>query len=476
MAIMEAKTKYGTVRGARGNNRGYTVFRGIPYGRPPVGRLRFAPPQEPDSWEGIRDCIEFEKTCMQTSDSFGHYGKEFYPEPKEMDENCLYLNIWTPAFTSGEGLPVFMWIHGGAYLGGYSYEQEFDGEGMCKRGCILVSIEYRCNAFGFFAHPELTRMNGRSGSVGMEDQILALQWVHDNIEAFGGDPDNITVHGQSAGAMSTRTLLTSPRCRGLMNHVIIQSGGGINDWSDFRTMEDQEKLGIRLLEQAQMTFEEVMNLPAGQVYDRLNNAMFLITGGAGGGLGFHPCLDGYNLIESPGESIREGHVNTDSIMCGTVAGDVDLTWHFPEDTTDIEQKKRAAAYSAQNALGAWVVQKGRKPVYTYFFNHRLPGDELGSWHSCELWYMFGTMSRCWRPWEGYDYVLSDAMAEYWCNFARTGCPGGSGIQQWTAYTAEKPETMCFEDEGFAMKDLNKEPYSQEYISHFQEAGVVTNLK
>lgn len=149
MAVMEVKTKYGTVRGARGNNRGFTVFRGVPFGRPPVGDLRFAPPQEPEPWEGVMDCREFRTTCMQERGSFGHYGKEFYPEPKNMDEDCLYLNVWTPAASPEEKLPVFMWIHGGAYLGGYSYEQEFDGEAMCKRGCIWVSIEYRCNAFGF---------------------------------------------------------------------------------------------------------------------------------------------------------------------------------------------------------------------------------------------------------------------------------------------------------------------------------------
>ncbi|MCD8154355.1 MAG: carboxylesterase family protein [Clostridiales bacterium] len=476
MAVMEVKTKYGTVRGARGNNRGFTVFRGVPFGKPPVGDLRFAPPQEPEPWEGVLDCREFRTTCMQEKGSFGHYGKEFYPEPKNMDEDCLYLNVWTPAASPEEKLPVFMWIHGGAYLGGYSYEQEFDGEAMCKRGCIWVSIEYRCNAFGFFAHPELTEKNGRSGSAGMEDQLLALKWIYENIAAFGGDPENITVHGQSAGAMSTRTLLTSPRAKGMVHRVILQSGGGITGWSNFRSMAEQEQIGIRLLEAAKMTFEEAMTLPAQEVYQRLNEAMFAVVGGPDGDLGFHPCIDGYNLTEDPGQSIKEGRANCDSVICGTVAGDVDLTWHFPEDTKDLAQKRRAAAFGAQLGLGDWTAGAGRRPVYTYFFDRALPGDSLGSWHSCELWYVFGTLSRCWRPWTGYDYELSDAMVDYWCNFAKTGDPNGDSVPVWSAYTLEKPETMCFGDEGFGMKNLNREPYGEEYRKRFQEWGMVRGLK
>ncbi|MCD8012050.1 MAG: carboxylesterase family protein [Lachnospiraceae bacterium] len=472
MALMEVKTDCGLVRGARGNNRGFTVFRGIPYGKPPVGALRFAPPQKREPWEGVLDCTRFEKTCMQTPESFGLYVKEFYPEPKNMGEDCLYLNIWTPADSSGQDLPVLLWIHGGAYLGGYSYEQEFDGEAMCKRGCILVSIEYRCNAFGFFGHPELTKRNGRCGSAGMEDQILALQWVHENIAAFGGSPENITVFGQSAGAMSTRTLLTSPRCRGLIRHAIIQSGGGINDWSEYRTMEAQEQLGIRLLEQADMTFEEVMTLPEQEVYERLDAAMSAVMGGPCGDLGFHPCIDGYNLVEYAGQSIKEGRMNCDSILCGGVAGDVDIICQFEEDEPDQGQKKRVAAYSAANALGDWMAKSGRRRIYTYYFDHALPGDGLGSWHSCELWYMFGTMARCWRPWKGYDYVLSDATVDYWCNFAKSGDPNGPGLPDWSAYTCEKPETMCFSDAGFGMKNLNLEPYAEEFKKYFQQWGMV----
>ncbi|MCD8337714.1 MAG: carboxylesterase family protein [Lachnospiraceae bacterium] len=470
MALIEAKTKYGIVRGVRGNNRGFTVFRGIPYAKPPVGELRFAPPQELDPWDGVKLCSEFGNMSVQMREVYGHYRREFFPEPKEMGEDCLTLHMWTPAEEPGEHLPVFLWIHGGGYSWGYSYEQEFDGEAMCKRGCILVSIGYRCNAFGFLAHPELTKRNGRSGNMGMEDQVLALRWVYENIAAFGGDPENITVHGQSAGAMSTRTLLTSPRCQGMIRHVILQSGGGINDWSEFRTMEEQEQIGVELLARAGLSFEQTMLAPAEELYKLLYSTMSIVMEQRGGGLGFHPCLDGYNLIEAPSKSILEGRINCDAIMCGTVEGDSGLIHFTAENDEEARLKNRASAFSSQNALGDWNARHGSATIYTYFFDHSLPGDELGSWHSCELWYMFGTMARCWRPWTGYDYVLSDAMVDYWCNFARSGNPNGDTVPAWTAYTSETPETMCFSDGSFGMKNLNLEPYAEEYRPYFQKSG------
>jgi len=318
MALMKAVTAQGTVVGVRANNPGYTVFRGIPYAAPPLGELRFAPPQPAISWEGERLCDKWPNTCVQAAGSFGHFTKEFYPVPKQMSEDCLYLNIWTPAQSAEDKLPVFFWIHGGGYMGGYSYEMEFDGEAMCKRGCILVSIEYRCNSFGFLAHPRLTARWGHSGNQGMLDQVAALKWVHENIAAFGGDAENITVHGQSAGAMSTKTLLTSPLCKGLLNRVIVQSGGGLNDWLPFWTMAQQEALGEELLSIAGMSFDEVMTLPAQIVYDRLSAAGAKY--GKEHGLGpmvFHPCLDDYALFTTTGDSMRRGEVNTRSIMCGS---------------------------------------------------------------------------------------------------------------------------------------------------------------
>lgn len=450
MALIQAKTENGVAVGCRGNNQGYTVFRGIPYAAAPVGERRFAPPLPAESWQGERLFDKWPHCCVQEEGSFGHFTKEFYPAPKDMDEDCLYLNVWTPAEDPAEKLPVFFWIHGGGYGGGYSYEMEFDGEAMCKRGCILVTIQYRCNAFGFFAHPELTAKHGHSGNQGMLDQIAALGWVRRNIAAFGGDPENITVHGQSAGAMSTKTLLTSPLCRGMMNRVIIQSGGGLNDWNRFRTQADKEALGIQMLQTAGMTFAEAMTLPAKEVYARLAKAAQGFSGGMGD-LIFHPGIDNYALYEETGASIAAGKVNTDCILCGSVSGDAGLQAARVEG---VEPSDHATAFAPTVAMGRQIAQAGGKPIYGYYFDRDLPGDNLGAWHSAELWYMFGTLHRCWRPWTGYDYVLSDAMVDYWCNFAKTGDPNGPGLPAWPTISAEAPYLlMHFGNDGFAAEDL-----------------------
>ena len=448
MALLEAKTALGTVRGVRANNPGYTIFKGIPYAKPPVGELRYAPPQPAEPWEGVRNCDRWGNACVQAPGSFGFYQKEFYPEPKVMSEDCLYLNIWTPAESADEKRPVFFWIHGGGYTGGYGHEMEFDGEAMCKRGCILVTINYRLGSFGFFAHPELTRRFGKSGNAGMYDQIAALRWVHENIAAFGGDPNNITVHGQSAGGMSARTLLASPLCRGLMNRVIIQSGGGLNEWSDFRTMADQERFGEQLLEAAGLSIDALMALPAAEAFERLNEAGVKVTGNPML-MGFAPCIDFEALTQTPSACIKAGTINTTSVMCGSVGGDAML--QGMSAGLDVSAGS-ALCYGASVALARHQDAAGA-PIYVYEFDRNPPGDELGPFHSVELWYMFGSLYRAWRPWTGYDYELSDAMVDYWCAFARTGDPNVPDRPAWPAYTAETPVIMHFTDMGYLAENL-----------------------
>ncbi len=440
MAILEANTTLGRVRGIRGNNPGYSVFRGIPYAAPPVGERRYAPPQEAQPWEGVRDCSRWGSACIQEPGSFGFYQKEFYPEPKVMAEDCLYLNIWTPAEGENEKLPVFFWIHGGGFSGGYGHEMEFDGEAMCKQGCILVTINYRLGSFGFLAHPELTRRFGKSGNAGLLDMIAALRWVRDNIAAFGGDPDNITVHGQSAGGMAVRCLLASPLCRGLFRRVIIQSGGGLGEMIPIQTMADCEQLGVRILDTAGLTVDELMELPAATAYARLSEAAFTLSGGNPMAISFGPCVDGEVIQDAPSVSIEQGDINTDSIMCGCVGGDSGLTGGIPWLSCVALAKHQAAS---------------GKPMYAYVFDHNPPGDDLGPFHSVELWYMFGSLYRAWRPWTGYDYELSDAMVRYWCSFARSGDPNCAGLPAWPAYTGANPVQMHFTDAGFAAEDLEQ---------------------
>ena len=247
------QTKQGAVEGGLSQDGKTVIFKGLPYAQPPVGDLRFRRPQAHQPWPGVRPCREFGSSCMQADLSAeGFYAKEFYDVPlPPLSEDCLYLNIWTPeSATADSRLPVLFWIHGGAFLHGSGSEKEFDGEGFAKKGVILVTINYRVNAFGFFAHPDLEpeTEEGVSGNYGILDQIFALQWVRENIGAFGGDPEKITIFGQSAGCMSVQAIISSPLAQGMLRGAILQSGGGLRSVHETATKERAWEAGRQLME------------------------------------------------------------------------------------------------------------------------------------------------------------------------------------------------------------------------------------
>ena len=262
-------TKQGKVEGFLSG--GAVVFRGIPYAAPPVGELRFRRPQEHEPWDGVLGCKEFGCSCPQADLSgLDLYGKEFYDVPMPAhSEDCLYLNVWTPESAGpGDKLPVMFWIHGGAFMHGTGSEKEFDGEDMARRGVILVTINYRVNAFGFFAHPELEKENEEqvSGNYGILDQIAALKWVRENIAAFGGDPENITIFGQSAGCMSVQTIISSNLSKGMFKRAILQSGGGLHALHETPSREQAQESGKKLMEHLGVsTIAELRKVPAGRL-------------------------------------------------------------------------------------------------------------------------------------------------------------------------------------------------------------------
>lgn len=423
--------KQGSLQGV--SMEGYDVFWGVPYAKPPVGELRWRPPQEPEAWEGVYHADAYPNRSMQEDHRDPFYGKEFFDEPERgtpFSEDSLYLNIWTPAEQNGEKLPVAFWIHGGAFLGGFGHEKEFDGAAYCRRGVILVSVNYRLGPFGFFAHPLLSAEDralggaGVSGNYGILDQIAALKWVRENIAAFGGDPDNITVFGQSAGCMSVQTLVTSPLTRGMISKAILQSGLGLG--ADY-PLSDAEQAGEEFCAAAGVsTLEEMRRLTPEQVFAAAGP--LIGRGFATGILTYSPNLDGYVLTDGYDSSLEKGTVHDIPYLVGSTMNDIGV------DAQRLAQGDRGMVYEACRGWGEARAKQGGRSAWVYYFTRQLPGDGAGAFHSAELWYMFGTLGRSWRPNTGADHGLSDRMVGYWTNFMKNGDPNGDGLLRWNAYT------------------------------------------
>ena len=415
----------GKIRGVLTDSSDVLVFKGIPYAAPPVGGLRWQAPQPVPAWEGVRVCDSFGPIAPQPGNAPGtFYGDEFYWQgTPEQSEDCLYLNVWAPARTIGKPgakLPVAMWIHGGAYLNGYGYEVTMDGDAWARRGVILVTINYRLGTLGFLSHPELTAEQGQSGNYGTMDQIAALRWICDNIAGFGGDPDNITVLGQSAGAMSVKNLLISPLSRDMMAKAIIQSGGGVGlrnlSPDNAVTQARYDSLGKDVMDVSGLKSLDAMRATSVEtVFEAANE--YLAAGK--GWVMFSPHLDGMVLTEDFDHALLEGTMAPVPVMIGYNKDDMGL---LAGETVD-----RFCAI--RDSMGF--------PVYEYEFLRNLPGDDepdkdSGAFHSAELWYMFGTLKNSWRPFTSEDYALSAEMLDAWTAFCKTGNPG------WDAYKYDKP--------------------------------------
>lgn len=432
----------GEVSGVPSETPNVCIYKGIPYAAPPIGDLRWKQPQPVKPWKGIRQCDTFGAASLQgdlTPGSF--YWKEFYQggDPKR-SEDCLYLNVWTPAAGKPEAkLPVIFWIHGGAYMGGYGHEIEFGGDAYAKKGVILVTINYRLGMCGFLAHPLLTAENNSkgSGNYGLFDQLAALKWVKRNISAFGGNPDNITVMGQSAGAGSVQALISSPLTKGLIQRAIIQSGGGLGGIISAKSLQEAEKQGSDMWKAAGIsTLEEMRAYPAEKFQEVL---MKYMQQQKSFGLPYSPCVDGELLTAPLDETARNGQELDIPYLIGYTSEDM-----MPE-----VMKKAATDWSLL------LEQQGRKPAYVYCFSRDLPGEDMpssqgafgdmkGAFHSSELWYTFGTLGKCWRPMEKADYELSERMVSYWTNFAKTGNPNGEGLPQWEPCTKANPHIQTLD--------------------------------
>lgn len=402
------------------------IYKGIPYAAPPIGSLRWKQPQTVKSWKGIRRCDKFGAASLQpdhapmgTNKVLGvDYVKEFYQAGNPIrSEDCLYLNVYTTSPKMRKKLPVMVWIHGGAYIGGFGHEIEFDGNELAKRGVVLVTINYRLGILGFLAHPLLTAENGRgSGNYGLYDQLAALKWVKRNIAVFGGDPNKITVFGQSAGAGSVQALISSEMAKLYIQRAIIQSGGGLQGIISPMPLKESEAVGEAIFSEAGIsTLKEMRNYPAEKLLDLYNS---YISKQKSYQLVLRPTVDGQLITDFFDNIARSGNELDIPYMIGYTTDDI-----APE-----VMRKSACDWSLL------LERQQRHPAYIYHFDYKLPGDNAGAFHSSELWFVFGSLKHCWRTFSIEAYKLSDKMMNYWTTFARTGNPNGKSSNSWRLYT------------------------------------------
>ncbi len=476
--IRTAMTEYGAVRGRAAADPRITAFLGVPFAAPPVRELRWHAPVPPVQWYGVRDCLEFAPISMQWTpqanpDSL--YDREWHVDPDiPMSEDCLYLNVWTPAKTSEDKLPVYVWFFGGGLQCGSTSEMEFDGERIARRGIVVVTVNYRVNSFGFLAHPEITaEAPDAPTNFGHLDQREGLMWTYRNIAEFGGDPNNITIGGQSAGGMSVMTQLNFPGNKGYIKRAIVDSGIFMNAFSSggLRTAHfaDAEAQGVRFFEHLGVkSLAEARELPARELFRR-----------ADGFRGFFGTVaDGVFQTDSNFANAARGEILDVPMLIGHTDNEFSselrapsVPWieeyaavHFGGDTERFKEligledgldavaknTKMSSIEFAFRFLNGKLRENGfSAPHYYYEFGVDIPGyDKVGAFHSVDLWFWFETLAKCWRPFEGRHYDIARQMCNYLSNFIRSGDPNGNDangtpMPEWHAFTPENNACMGF---------------------------------
>ena len=433
-------TPCGEVQGIKSKVETISVFKGIRY----ATAKRWQHPVEVTSWEGVYDASEFGNCSYQPRSFYeesdvtekAFYYNEFRKgETYTYSEDCLFLNIWAP--DNAENAPVLFYIHGGGFKGGCGHEKHFSGEELCKRGIIVVTMNYRLGALGFCSLPELALEEGFTGNYGLYDQVCALSWVRNNIHSFGGDKDNITIMGQSAGAMSVQQLCVSPLTEGMFKGAIMLSGGGAFKGMSAKPASDaypfwegvKNKLGAK-------TLDELRAVDAEKLFEAFD-VQCKETKGAMSYFG--PVIDGNLVVDTVYELANAGKQHNIPYMMGSTS----------EDMMPPFIHGMAKGWSTLQAT------QNKCKSYTYFFSRQLPGDKCGAWHSSDLWYTFGTLANCWRPFTDWDYGLSNCMMDYIANFVKTGDPNAEGLPVWLANTKNQDKVMMFTDKEIEMGKPSK---------------------
>jgi len=460
---------------------GVATYRGIPYAAPPVGRNRWREPQAVEPWDGVRHCDEFSAVCPQPRMGKAHaiFAETF----ENQSEDCLYLNVWSGAEAGETHRPVMVWVHGGALYRGAADNPGFDGAALAKKGVVVVSMNYRLGVLGFLAHPELTKEspNDSSGNYGLLDQIEALRWVNRNIAQFGGDPDNVTVFGESAGGWCVSLLVATPMTDGLIHKAIGQSGGAFDPMPRLREDANhlvsseragEELIGVVIGEDRTQTLEHLREL------DPKELMIPFIMGHAGRSA--RPCanVDGYVFNEDVYTLFRKGRVKNIPTIVGSnrdegtglsgpfapssLQGLKDMyapllgehifdEWCEVYNVKEDSDAQRAYLEGQRDLFFTWHMRTWARyaseldpNVYQYFFTHVPPiaeSETYGAFHCAEITYAFNVVDKMdWAT--GTDVDLADTMSSYWVNFADTGIPNGRGLPEWKRFDTESE--FCLE--------------------------------
>jgi carboxylesterase type B len=472
------RVRQGQLTGVPGRNPAITVFKGVPYALPPTGNRRWRAPEPAAAWTGIRSAAAFGPACIQQIVQEKKPWTYEFMAHDAVSEDCLVLNVWTPARAANERHPVLIYIHGGANTEGSGSVPAYDGEGLAGKGLVVVTINYRLGIFGFLAHPELTAeatSSHASGNYGLLDQIAAVRWVHDNIQAFGGDAARITIDGQSAGASAVHNLTASPLARGLFQRAIAESGGSSVTGGGMRLLADQEADGVRFAKAKGAASLAALRAMSWQ--DLFAPIPTDGRGGAGRAAPFRwgPVVDGYALPASVRDIFASGRQNDVPTLTGANAdeggaspkptataasfaaqarqrygADADAFLALYPAASD-EQARLAQNTSARDlarvSMYLWALDRGKTAktsAYTYFWTHPLPGPDAGTYgafHTSEVPYALDTLGMSSRPFTADDRRIADAMSSYWVNFATTGNPNGTGLPDWPAVSARAATTM-----------------------------------
>jgi para-nitrobenzyl esterase len=487
----EVKTASGKVEGKADGP--VQAFLGIPYAAPPVGDLRWKPPAPAAKWSGVRKATDFGAHCMQGP----IYGDMKFRDPGG-SEDCLTLNVWVPANSASKKLPVMVWIYGGGFAAGTTSEARQDGTHLAQQGVIIVSMNYRLGILGFLVHPELTKESGHnaSGNYGLLDQTAALRWVHENIAAFGGDPGNVTIFGESAGSFSVSAQMASPLAKGLFQKAIGESGGAFfSGGLSFEPRSVREEKDVKRVADkvGATTLAELRALPAQKLVDAFSPPQSRDDDFG------DPDVDGYFLPESVPAIFAAGKQNDVTLMAGwnRDEGSFDVVFApqkptadslkasaqkefgdkaaeflrlYPTDTD--EHVRRSALDFAGDRFIAfstwdWIEAQsktGKRPIFRYRFDmaptpNNPNAPRLGAYHSAEIEYVFGQLdSKTDVIWRDADRLVSQQMQKYWSNFAKNGNPNGPGLPNWPLYAPTDYQVMFLDAQPAAHKDELRDRY------------------